>query len=528
MKALFYTISLMLLYGCSPKICEFFTYNKYISNYEIHIINDSLNLYFKTPGDIHYVTNKKDLKKVVKNTRYKLPKKVLAYGITDEPPYEFFVTISNREKFKLSNDLVTYDTLVSNQIIKFIGNSLSSYSRETLETDLYNIFKTIEIGPSYRKNIISIFDIVDKYRSSNKFYSALREIREFPTYDKHEEWTKLQLELTFSSFLGSNEYYESYLSIIESKFNKNDSISKVILNNSVHNSYVLDTIVEKAKNHIIIMINENHYYPNHRLLVTELLPKLKEIGYTHLALEALGKCQDSILNLPNTYPTLKSGFYTSEQNFANLIRKAKELNFKFVAYENYYEDKNREFTQAENLYNKTFLVDPNCKVVVLAGIDHILEKSINGKERMASIFKNKYNIDPLTLSQTHLNNYRKIIDNKYAIIDSDFFDNSNFPAVDYLVLNNNMNNVYENFPALFNFKNNSENDVQVLLFYGDEIENKYDFMRRVPYYTSIIKSKTSLYLPLDNKHETHLYTLDINGNFVENQIFNAVDDIFDK
>ncbi|MEI2421091.1 hypothetical protein V6O07_12530, partial [Arthrospira platensis SPKY2] len=123
----------------------------------------------------------------------------------------------------------------------------------------------------------------------------------------------------------------------------------MILNNSVQNSYVLDTIIEKAKNHRIIMINENHYYPNHRLLVTELLPKLKEIGYTHLALEALGKSQDSILNLPNSYPTLNSGFYTSEQNFANLIRKAKELNFKFVAYENHYENKNREFTQAENL-----------------------------------------------------------------------------------------------------------------------------------------------------------------------------------
>ncbi|MEI2418998.1 hypothetical protein V6O07_01895, partial [Arthrospira platensis SPKY2] len=145
----------------------------------------------------------------------------------------------------------------------------------------------------------------------------------------------------------------------------------------------------------------------------------------------------------------------------------------------------------------------------MAGIDHILEKPTNGKEWMASIFKTKYNIDPLTLSQTHLNNYRKIIDSKYAIIDSDFLNNSIFTAVDYLILNNNVNNFYENFSVLFNFKNNREIDIQVLLFYGDEIENKYDFIRRVPYYTSIIKSKTSLYLPLDNKHETHLYTLDI-------------------
>lgn len=92
----------------------------------------------------------------------------------------------------------------------------------------------------------------------------------------------------------------------------------------------------------------------------------------------------------------KSGFYTSEQNYSNIIRKAKELGYEFIAYENTDHTKNREIGQAENLYNKTFKIDPESKVLVLAGIDHILEKPTSrGKEWMATIFKNTYNIDHL-------------------------------------------------------------------------------------------------------------------------------------
>ncbi|QDO94621.1 hypothetical protein FNB79_11835 [Formosa sediminum] len=519
MKKLSFISILLIFLGCSPKISEHFEQNKYIKNYSIHIINDSLQLYFKTPADITYTTNKKKLKKIIRNEKFKLLDSVLVYGKTNDPPYEYFVTISKNSPQHYPKELVVFDTIINNQIIRFIGNSLSQNSKRTLEIDLNNIFKSLELGSTYRKQISTVFDIVKKYQPSNKFYAALNEISEFPTYDKQEEWSKLQMELTFSSFLGKNEFYETYLNKLESRFKPNDTISEIIRENSVFNSQVIDTIIKEAEKHKIVMINENHFYPNHRILVSDLLKNLKEIGYNYLALEALNNKQDTILNLANSYPALETGFYTSEQNYSNLIRKAKELRFKFIAYENTDNSKNREIGQAENLYNKTFLINQNSKVVVLAGVDHILEKPTSkGKEWMATVFKNKYNIDPLTISQTHLNSYRKQIKSKYGIINSNNFDDERLNSIDYLVLNNNNEIQMKNMTTSYQYKNKTENDIQITLFFGNEIANRYDYTKKVPYFTTIIKSGKKTELPIDEKQEIYLYTFDKNGKRIDKQI----------
>lgn len=476
-------ITLLLISGCSPKINEHFEQNRYVKNFNVHLVNDSLQLYFKSPSDITYTRERKALKKVIRNVGFKLKDSVLVYGKTLDPPYEYFVTVSRNGQQEYPENLVVFDTLINNKTIQFVGNPLAENSKRTLEIDLNTIFKSLEVGESYRKEISTIMDIVQKHKNSNKFYAILNEIHEFPVYDKQEEWTKLQMALTFSSFLGKNEFYDTYLNQLESRFKPNDTISKKIIENSKTGNDVIETIIKEAEKHKIVMINENHYYSNHRLLVSDVLVKLKEIGYKYLALEALGIKQDSLLNLKNAYPTLESGFYTSEQNYSNLIRKAKELGYEFIAYENTDHTKNREIGQAENLYNKTFKIDPESKVLVLAGIDHILEKPTSrGKEWMATIFKNTYNIDPLTISQTHLNSYRNLIKSTYGIISSNFFNNERLSSVDYLVLNNNQTNVIQNLFTSFNYKNNREDNVQVALFYGNEIKNKYDYHKKVPYF----------------------------------------------
>ena len=511
MKKLTLISIILLFYGCSPKISEHFEGNNYIRNFSIHIVNDSLQLYFKSPADITYTADKKELKKIIRNTNFKLKDSVLVYGKTDEPPYEYFVTVSKNNKRDYPKKLVVFDTLIDNKTIQFIGNPLDKNSKRTLEIDLKDIFNSLEVGKSYRKEISTVMDIVNKHQNSNKYFAILNEISEFPTYDNQEKWVKLQMELTYSSFLGNNKFYDKYLEKLESRFKSNDTIYKIIKENSVSGQKVIDTIIKEAKKHKIVMINENHFYPNHRLLITDLLAKLKEIGYTHLALEALDTKQDSLLNLENSYPTLKTGFYTTEQNYSNLLRKAKSLGYEFVAFENIDHTKNRELGQAENLYNKTFKINPNYKVLVLAGIDHILEKPTSrGKEWMATIFKTKYNIDPLTISQTHLNSYRKQIESNYAIINSNFFDKEKLTSVDYLLLNNK-ENTFEDNQSTFTYKNKNEFDVQVSLFYGNEIVNKYDCHKKVPYFSTIIEAGRKHKLPIDKKSEIYLYAFDKNG-----------------
>lgn len=527
MNKLTLLLILLLLYGCSPKISKHFEQNKYIRNYSIHLINDTLQIYFKSPADITYTTDKKELKKIIRKAKFKLSDNVLAYGKTNEPPYEYFVTISKNKKHNYSKNLVVFDTLIKNQTIQFIGNPLTKSSKKTLEIDLKNIFKSLEVGKSYRKEISTVMDVVKKYQNSNKYFAILNEISEFPTYDKQEEWTKLQMELTYSSFLGDNKFYETHLNKLESRFKPNSAISKIIKENSKTDSKVIETIIKEAEKHRIIMINENHFYPNHRLLVSDLLVKLKEIGYTHLALEALDVKQDSLLNLENSYPTLKTGFYTSEQNYSNLIRKAKDLGYNFVAYENSDHKKDRELGQAENLYNKTFKLNSNSKVIVLAGIDHILEKPTKrGKKWMATLFKEKYNMDPLTISQTHLNSYRKKINANYGILNSKLFDNDRLTSIDYLVLNNKKNNITENRSTI-SYKNDTKSNVQVALFYGNEILNKYDYHNKVPYFSTILKSGEKYNLPINKNVKIYLYTFDKNGKPIDKQIITPTNNIND-
>lgn len=522
-KSSIVVVIFLVLLGCSPKINKHFESNQFIRNYNIHVINDSLQIYFKSPADITYTTNKKELKKIIRNTNFKLKDSVLVYGKTDDPPYEYFVTVSKNPKQTYNEKLIVFDTLINNYTIQFIGNSLTKSSNKTLKIDLNTIFKSLVVGKGYKKDVSSIMEVVKKFESSNKIYAALNEINEFPTYNKQEEWSKLQMELTFSSFLGKNEFYETNLKKLESRSKQNDTISAIIRERIVINKDVIDTIINEAKKHKIVMINENHFYPNHRIFVSDLLENLKEIGYNYIALEALDTKQDSILNLINSYPTLETGFYTSEQNYSNLIRKAKKLGFEFVAYENADSNKNREIGQAENLYNKTFKVNPNSKVVVLAGIDHILEKqTLSGKEWMATIFKYKYNIDPLTISQTHLNSYRKLIKSKYGIINSNSFKNERLTSVDYLVLNNDMDGEIVNLPTKYNYKNNSENDVQIALFYGDEIKHKYDYLNKVPYFTTILKSGNKYELPIVENQQIYLYTFDKNGKIIDNQLIKNI------
>jgi hypothetical protein len=481
-------------------------------------VNDSLQLYFKSPADITYTTDKKELKKVIRNANFKIKDSVLVYGKTNEPPYEYFVTISKNNNQDYPKNLIVFDTLIDNQTIRFIGNPLTDNSNRTLEIDLKNIFKSLEVGKSYRKEISTVMDIVQKHKNSNKYFAILNEIKEFPTSDKQEKWSQLQMELTYSSFLGNNRFYDNYLNQLESRFKPNDTISDIIKKNIKTGSSVIETIAKEAEKHKITMINENHFYPNHRLLVLDLLAKLKEFGYTHIALEALDIKQDSLLNKENSYPTLKTGFYTSEQNYSNLIRKAKDLGYKFIAYENNDHKKNRELGQAENLFNKTFKLDPNNKVLVLAGIDHILEKPTKrGKKWMATIFKEKYNIDPLTISQAHLNSYRKEINTEYGIISSKFFKNDKLKSIDFLVLNNNQDNDIDK-PSTFSYLNKTESNVQVALFYGNEISNKYDYHKKVPYFSTILKSGKKYNLPIKKNEKTYLYTFDKNGKRIDKQI----------
>lgn len=191
-------------------------------------------------------------------------------------------------------------------------------------------------------------------------------------------------------------------------------------------------IIQQAKKQRIVMINEDHNIPKHRLLSYNLLADLYKTGYRYLAVEAL------VPEFPQQFNLDYPGLYILEPNMANLLKKARELGYKLVAYESqdttaedakrpYLTDNLRELNQANNL-RRIFTKDPKAKVLVHAGHGHIWEKGNKNMMTMAEYFKAISGIDPLTINQS-VNNADEFKDRLDASPD---LKNNGEP---YLVLN---------------------------------------------------------------------------------------------
>lgn len=165
----------------------------------------------------------------------------------------------------------------------------------------------------------------------------------------------------------------------------------------------VDVITNIADTVKIIMINEAHHIPEHRILTTFLLQKLYDKGYRYFCAEALNNSnsgRDTELN-SRKYPVMSTGVYIAEPLYGDLIRQALKIGYIIVPYEISDTTKqSREDEQAKNIY-KIFQNDSNAKVLVHCGYSHIL------KSWMAGRFKKISGIRPFTICQTKLMEYSK-------------------------------------------------------------------------------------------------------------------------
>lgn len=182
---------------------------------------------------------------------------------------------------------------------------------------------------------------------------------------------------------------------------KLDSIAKKYKTTSA-----VDFIVEKAKKHQIVIINEAHHSSLHRVFTKSLLQKLYNQGYRNLGLEALanGKFLDSSL-AQRKYPTFKTGFYTREPQFGDLVRTALEIGYRLFAYEGSgrVSGKPREISQAKNI-QKEIALRPQEKFLIHCGFAHVLEGKYKAWEKaMAGRLSEYTGLNPLTINQVVYN-----------------------------------------------------------------------------------------------------------------------------
>jgi hypothetical protein len=272
--------------------------------------------------------------------------------------------------------------------------------------------------------------IMRKGIAENNYLEPLLELKEREAEylaSKRRKNTYLDDMARLSSYVGDYaalyEYEEKFLASIEPTSKLRASNVKE-LSESPIDAYQLEsalkTIARIADSQRVIMINEEHRTPLHRSFTKRLLPILYKKGFRYLALETLSET-DTELN-SRKYPVQKSGTYSADPVFGDLIRGALKIGFKIVPYDSdpncqpkpdnpiFCQDE-RERGQAQNIYDRILKTNSQAKILVHGGRDHIAEiKEDAGFAYMGWHFKNITKIDPFTIDQMHMSERRNPAD----------------------------------------------------------------------------------------------------------------------
>lgn len=164
----------------------------------------------------------------------------------------------------------------------------------------------------------------------------------------------------------------------------------------------VEVIAQLAKSRRIVMVNEAHHNAQTRELTLALLPRLRALGYTYFAAEALGDDDPGLAR--RGFPIEKSGTeYLHEPLYGEIVREAISLGFIIVPYDSSeFDAQAREAGQANNLYERVFEKDPAAKLFVHCGYAH-LDKArdrLGDTAPMAMRLRALTNFNPLSVDQT--------------------------------------------------------------------------------------------------------------------------------
>ncbi|QAA80743.1 hypothetical protein EI546_02915 [Aequorivita sp. H23M31] len=222
--------------------------------------------------------------------------------------------------------------------------------------------------------------------------------------------------ITHKDALDPDYEYAATLYSIKSDFKKalyfwdsiprNSARSESIDSNYIRNGFRIlsakDYIIKESLNNRLIILNEAHHNNSHRVFAESLLADLYKNGYKLLFLETLsnGENADTLLN-KREYPIDASGFYSSNPQYGNFVRKALKLGFTIFPYETMggVDGKIREQNQADNIYS-ILQKHPEDKALIYVGYGHNREGIVPYWEKsMAERLKDLTGIDPLTIAQ---------------------------------------------------------------------------------------------------------------------------------
>ncbi|HMV26362.1 MAG TPA: hypothetical protein PKA26_05730, partial [bacterium] len=144
----------------------------------------------------------------------------------------------------------------------------------------------------------------------------------------------MEQEAYYNSFVGNyQKALENFDKINAKWINQSDTTNLLELSFlSAKKVDAVNEILREAVNHQITIVNEAHHMPQHRAFISSLLKPLYESGYRYFATEMLTDNVDAVKK--DGYVSFQqNGFYPNEPVYANLIRKALEIGYTLVSYE---------------------------------------------------------------------------------------------------------------------------------------------------------------------------------------------------
>jgi len=172
----------------------------------------------------------------------------------------------------------------------------------------------------------------------------------------------------------------------------------------------IEAIVAQARNHQVVILNEAHHVPQHRVFAARLARELRKLGFDYLACETLDA--GVMAPLANGRVEKHAGFYSREPMYGEFLRSALLDKWKIVSYDTggptgesdmVERMRLREEEGLENLLQRIFDRDPQAKVFMYVGYDHAAERQIPGRSipypMLAEILAKRLGTDPLTIDQ---------------------------------------------------------------------------------------------------------------------------------
>jgi hypothetical protein len=260
------------------------------------------------------------------------------------------------------------------------------------------------------------FAVYNKGIAENNYLTPLIELQK-DEFTKSEQWRTVVPDLLAYLYSYIGEYRTAYAQLDRERDKLLDVPYYKDLTSSPIDDYepqmAIEAIAALADRNQVVMINEEHDTPMHRAFTTRLLPVLYAKGFRYLAAETFGNIEEATTR---GYPTHKTGFYTNDPVFGEMVRAALRFGFKIVPYEHSSEkliecrkqqkpadfcQNERERGQAQNLYDGILKNDPQAKVLVHVGRGHNQQLKLETWAQMGWHFKDITGITPLSVNQMH-------------------------------------------------------------------------------------------------------------------------------